>query len=108
MPINYDLEYTRLANKLTQLFRNEIRKLGLVSNDSKPHLVDSIQWTVKKTSNGYNLQMESFDYFVYLDSKYNITNNVFKTTEYRDIENKIADLEIERFLSEALKDIKTN
>lgn len=107
MTVSLDMEYNRICRTLTDLFKKEIRKQGLVSKENKPHLIDSIVWTAKKTSNGYNLAMESFDYFGYLDSKYRISENVFRTIEYQGVLDKIAELNVQFYLDELTKNIKT-
>jgi hypothetical protein len=82
-------EYTKLANRLTKLYRDEIIALKLVDTGK---LLNSIRWFVIKTNTGWNLKMEAMDYFYYLDERYGISKNIEKKSEYNKIFDDIANL----------------
>ena len=85
------VEYTKIANRLTKLYRDEIIALKLVDTGS---LLNSIRWFVIRSNSGYQLKMEAMDYFYYLDERYGITNNIEKKAEYIKIFDDIANLYI--------------
>lgn len=75
------------AKELTQLFRNELTRQKLVESGK---LRDSINWVVITTPQGYILRMESLEYFKYLDDRFNISNNVFRSPAYDRVQEQIA------------------
>lgn len=89
MAVNFKLEYDRIASQLTRLFQDELRRQGLVDTGT---LLNSVKWTVKETSTGWDLQMEAMDYFTYLDDRYNISKNVFASSTYIQIQTQIGEL----------------
>lgn len=88
--------YEVIANELTQLFKDEIKRLGLVSSGK---LYNSIKWTVTQTSTGYELKMESMDYFTYLDDKYSISENIYKSSRFFKIQDQITQIEIDNLIT---------
>lgn len=89
MAVNFRLEYERIASQLTRLFQDELRRQGLVDSGA---LLNSIRWTVRQTPSGWDFQMESLDYFTYLDDRYNISKNVFASSQYNQIQTQIGEL----------------
>ena len=88
MAVNFKIEFDRIANELTRLFQDEIKRQGLVDTGK---LLNSVKWTVRETSNGWDLQMEALDYFQYLDDRYSISKNVFASAQYERVQTQIAD-----------------
>ena len=80
-------ELEMAANELTRLFKQELTTQRLVESGA---LRDSIQWIVIQTPQGYSLKMEALDYFQFLDDKYNISNNVFRSAAYERVQEQIA------------------
>jgi hypothetical protein len=80
-------EMENAAKLLTQLFRDELIRQKLVNTGS---LLNSIEWIVISTTTGFKLQMKSLDYFEFLDNRYNITNNVLKSSQYNRVTELIA------------------
>lgn len=89
MAVNFKLEYERIASQLTRLFQDEIKKQGLVDSGD---LLASVKWTVKETATGWELKMEAMDYFKYLDDRYKISDNVFNSSTYIQIQTQIGEL----------------
>lgn len=84
--VNLTNEYTKIANRLTKLYQDELRRLGLVETGK---LLNSIRWFVVTTPDGFTLRMESLDYFEFLDTKYKITDNIQRSTQYNQIVDDI-------------------
>jgi len=84
---NIQGEFNSIANELTRLFKDEIKKLGLVDTGK---LINSIEFTATKTTSGYKLSMSAEDYFQYLDKKYNISQSVYRTAGYKNVQTRIA------------------
>lgn len=89
MAINLEIELNNLARQITQLFKNEIKRQGLISSGK---LINSIEFKVKKTQNGFLFNLEAVDYFTPLDDKYKISRNVFESTNYKNLITKITDV----------------
>jgi len=94
-------EYTKIANRLTKLYKDELVRLKLVDSGK---LLNSIRWFAVQTQTGYKLSMESLDYFEYLDKKYNISKNIESSIEYEKILNEIGDLYIKEIFIEIDRD----
>ncbi len=101
MAVNVISELNALGRELAKLFVDELTRQKLVDTGK---LNKSIKFTAKKTSNGYNLQMTAEDYFEILNKKYNISKNVFKSAEYKEITSKIAKI-YAKVLADELKSI---
>lgn len=80
------------AEMLKKLIQDEIVRKGLVSSGT---LRDSIKVTL--STNG--IQISAVDYFFPLDAKFNILEDVKKTSEYKTIINNIT----KAIIAEALK-----
>lgn len=80
--------FQRAANELTQLFKDELTRQGLVESGN---LRDSIEWKVITTTTGYSLQLSALDYFEFLDRRYNITNNVLNSSAYQRVQEQISE-----------------
>jgi len=79
---------SQVAIDLTSLFQAELTTQGLVESG---RLRDSVKWIVIPTTDGgFTLQMESLDYFKFLDDKFNISQNVFNSSTYANIQEQIA------------------
>ncbi len=81
-------ELEKAAVELTRLYQQELTTQGLVDSGK---LRDSVKWVVIQTPQGYTLRMEALDYFTYLDDRYRITDNVFKSTGYARVQEQIAE-----------------
>lgn len=84
--------YENIAKQLTDLFKDEIKRLGLIQSGK---LYNSIKWIVIPTQTGYKLSMESMDYFTFVDEKYKITENIFKSARFNSIQEEITQIEID-------------
>jgi len=82
-----DQEFNSIANDLTQLYKDEIKRQGLVESG---RLLNSISFKANKVPSGYSLDMTAVDYFEYLDKKYNISKNVFISIGYKRVQERIA------------------
>jgi predicted secreted protein len=55
-------------------------------------LINSIEFKVKKTQNGFLFNLKAVEYFTPLDDKYKISRNVFESTNYKNLITKITDV----------------
>jgi len=84
--MNLDSEFTQIANELTRLFKDEIKRQGLIESG---RLYNSIKFISKKTQYGYELVMTGVSYFKYIDEKYHISKNVYSSIEYKMVQKRI-------------------
>jgi hypothetical protein len=78
MDIKIELE--KIAGDIQDLFKSEIRTQGLVDSGK---LLNSVKVKVISTYQGYNLQVITEDYFQFLDKKYKISDNVYKSSGFK-------------------------
>lgn len=86
----------RISDSITKLIQNEIQKKGLVDTGK---MLNSISTTIKVKDSGLSIEISGVDYFKYLDSEENITEDAFKSAEYTAIINDMEDM-----YGEALED----
>lgn len=89
MAVNFQKEYSNIANELTRLVQDELRNQGLVDTGA---LLNSVKFVANPSPEGYKIEMEALDYFTYLDDRYGILDNVFNSSGYEEINNQIAEL----------------
>lgn len=83
---NIDSEFNAIANDLTKLYQDEIKRQGLIESGK---LLNSISFKANKIPSGYSLDMTAVDYFEYIDKKYQISKNVFKSIGYKNVQTRI-------------------
>lgn len=91
MAINIRGEYERLANQLEIIYKDEIKKKGLVETGK---LYDSIRVITEESGGNFHFKLEAMDYFKYVDEKYNVTKDIFNSSRYRDWLNSVANIQV--------------
>jgi hypothetical protein len=91
MAINVRGEYDRLANQLENIYKDEIKKKGLVDTGK---LYDSIRVITEESQGQFHFKIEAMDYFKYVDERYNITKDIFNSSRYRDWLDSVTDIQI--------------
>lgn len=91
MAINLRGEYDRLAIQLENIYKDEIKKKGLVETGK---LYNSIRVITEESGGEFHFKIEAMDYFKYVDEKNNITKDIFNSSRYRDWLNSIADIQV--------------
>jgi len=87
--VDFASEYSKIADELTRLVQDELRRQGLVDTGS---LLNSVRFVANPSPQGYTIEMEALDYFKYVDERYGILDAVFNSSEYDNIGNQIAEL----------------
>ena len=86
---NYQSEFQRIADDLTNLFKDEIKRQGLVETGK---LLNSIRFTAREKTGGWEIVMVAEDYFTFLDEKYHISRNVYASMGYQNTQKQIANV----------------
>lgn len=88
MSTNITVKTKHIADSITALIKKIIRQKGLVSDENKPHLVDSIKAKVEIKNNDIDIQITGFYYFKFLNEKYGIMDEMYKSNEYKLIKKE--------------------
>lgn len=86
-----------LEAEMSSLFKEVIKTKGLVDTG---HLLNSIKFTLVRTSSGYSFQMEALDYYKYIDEKYKITDTALNSGKFKRIQERIIDIVSDEILGE--------
>jgi len=86
-----------LQKLITKELKARIKSLGLVASGK---LLDSTIVHIKFADDGLDIELESTDYYKYLDSDYNITNYVLEQNNVSKLMAEVFGLMIEDMLME--------
>ena len=86
-----------LQKLITKELKARIKSLGLVDSGK---LLDSIKVHIKLSDDGLDIDLESTDYYKYLDSDYNITNYVLEQNNVSKLMSEVFGLMIEDMFME--------
>jgi len=86
---NLETELNLIAFDMTQIFKQVINQKGLIESGN---MYNSIKWTVIKEGEAkFKFKMEAVDYFIYVDEKYGISETVYQSVEWANINKRISD-----------------
>lgn len=103
--MNFEAELKAIAKDMTAVYRNMVRKKGLVKSG---RLINSIKFRVVKTNTGFRFEMTAKDYFEHLNEEYSIQSDVLKSAEWKVIVARIAKAYALQMKQEIIKDLKSN
>jgi hypothetical protein len=76
----------RLEKLITDNLRSRIEELNLIDTGE---MLNSTQCIITFTSDGMDIDIQSTDYFMYNDDRYDILDYVFKNREIQDLIDEI-------------------
>lgn len=89
---NIKTEAEKIGKSLTAAIQKVIRAKGLVSDENKPHLVDSIEASIDIEGFDIEIKISGFEYFKYLDAEHGILEAVQDSGEYKNLMKDIESL----------------
>ncbi len=89
MAVNIEYEFKKIADDLTKLVQDELRRQKLIETGK---LINSVKFIVTKTPTGYMISLDAVDYFKFVNEKYKVTENVFRSVAYTNIQERIKNL----------------
>jgi hypothetical protein len=81
-------ELDNICRDIVELIQDELKRQNLVETGA---LLNSISCRLIPTNEGFTFQIEALDYFKYLDGEYSIMENIFRTSEYERIQERIGE-----------------
>lgn len=98
-------EIRKIAIRITRLYQKEINKKNLIDTGA---LVRSFETTIKLSKKGdLDIDVKCLDYFQYLDEPYDVSDDVFKSREYQNIEDDLIGLMVSGYLIKMPSDFKS-
>lgn len=95
--MSIESDYNTIAQDMTNLLKDELVRQKLVNTGK---LLNSIRFTATKTSTGYKFSLFAEDYFSYLDNEYHLLDNMFKSSGYQLIEERLTTIVVNSLLNE--------
>lgn len=91
MATNFESELrndlSRLSDMMTEMFQNEIVRQDLIDTGL---MLRTTRAVVIYTPTGFTFRVESTDYFIFVDARFGITENVLASPQYNDFLNEVA------------------
>lgn len=78
----------KLTDTLVSLIKEDIRRKGIIDTGK---MLNSISVSLYNSVDGYSLNISAEDYFQYQDKRYNILEDVLKTTQWTNALDEVMD-----------------
>ena len=95
----------RLERKITSLFKKEITNKDLIDTGALRRSVDT---SLVKRNKVLEIDIRLMYYFKYLDEPYDVSEDVFKTREFKKVSNEIVDTITEELFVDIPKGFKSS
>ena len=95
----------RLERKITSLFKKEITNKDLIDTGALRRSVDT---SLVKRNKVLEIDIRLMYYFKYLDEPYEVSEDLFKSKQYKKIENELIDLITEELFVDIPKGFKSS